>query len=251
MVNDSVTPLHLVLVGTGRMGKAIENIVLREGRHSITARFDETHPLEDAQLAEADLIIDFSTPAAVLDNIHRYCFWGVNAVIGTTGWYEQLSKVKDWVEEGGNGLLYAPNFSLGVAALVRALRGVLPLMNRLDEYDPYIHELHHKGKIDSPSGTALLLAETILRGLDRKTVLATETQHGQIAASDLHVTSSRAGSAFGEHTVVFDGPSDQLIFQHIARNREAFASGAIRAAEWLRGREGLFTLDDMLAELES
>lgn len=250
MIKDSVTPLRLVLVGAGRMGKTVEDILIREERHTIVARFDEAHPLEDAKLEEADVVVDFSTPTAVLDNIHRYCFWGVNAVIGTTGWYDDLPKVGSWVEEGGNGLLYAPNFSLGVAALVRAVRGVLPLMNTLDEYDTFIHELHHKGKIDSPSGTALMLAETLLDGLDRKTELATETQHGQIAATDLHVTSSRAGSAFGEHSVVFDGPSDQLHFQHIARNREGFARGAIRAAEWLHGREGLFTLDDFLSDLE-
>ena len=151
MIKDSVTPLRLVLVGTGRMGKTVEDILIREGRHTIIARFDEAHPLEDPSLEEVDVVIDFSTPTAVLDNIHRYCFWGVNAVIGTTGWYDDLAKVESWVEEGGNGLLYAPNFSLGVAALVRAVRGVLPLMNTLDEYDAFIHELHHTGDGDSRS----------------------------------------------------------------------------------------------------
>jgi 4-hydroxy-tetrahydrodipicolinate reductase len=255
MGSDSVTSLRIALAGTGRMGRAVEGAVEQGGRHNIVARFDELNPLLDSRdpdvLNGADLVIDFSAPEVALDHIHRYCFWGVDAVVGTTGWYDDLDRVKEWVEEGQNGLLYAPNFSLGIAALVRALRGALPLLDRLAEYDPFVHEIHHTGKVDSPSGTALLLAETVCDGLARKTRLTTETQHGRIDPEALHVTSTRAGAVFGDHTVAFDSDVDQLTFRHVAKGREVFASGALRAAEWLHGRSGLFTLDDLLAELEA
>lgn len=244
--------LKIALVGTGRMGHAVEAVVAG-GPHEIVARFDAAHPLADvrdpdADLNGADLAIDFSTPDVALDHLHQYCFWGLDAVVGTTGWYGEVGKVRGWVEEGQNGLLYAPNFSLGVAVLVRALRGALPLLDRLADYDPYVHEVHHTGKVDSPSGTALMLANELLDGLSRKNRIEPETQHGRIDADALHVTSTRAGHVFGEHTVGFDSAVDSLAFRHVAKGREAFAAGAVRAAEWVHGRTGLFTLDGMLAD---
>ncbi len=245
-------PLKIALVGTGRMGHAVEAVVA-SSPHEIVARFDGAHPLADvrdpdADLGGANLAIDFSTPEVALDHLHQYCFWGLDAVVGTTGWYDEMDKVRGWVEEGQNGLLWAPNFSLGVAMLVRALRGALPLLEQLADYDPFVHEVHHTGKLDSPSGTALLLANELLDGLSRKTRIEPETQHGRIDADALHVTSTRAGAVFGEHTVGFDSAVDSLTFRHVAKGREAFAAGAVRAAEWVQGRTGLFTLDDMLAD---
>ena len=236
------------------MGQAVEAVASETG-HEIVARFDASSPLlgamEPEELSEADVCIDFSLPDVALDHIHRYSLWGVDAVVGTTGWYDDLAKVEEWVEEGQNGVLYAPNFSLGVAVLVRAIRGALPLLNRLPEYDAWIHEIHHTGKVDSPSGTALMFATEIVNGLDRKTRTETETQHGAIPDEALHVTSTRTGRVFGEHTVGFDSEMDQLILRHVAKDRRAFAFGAVKAAEWLKGRTGLFTLDDLLHELES
>ena len=245
--------LKIALVGTGRMGQAVEAVLDREGRHTVVARFDEANPLGDVrdpedELGGADVAVDFSAPDAALDNLHQYCFWGLDAVVGTTGWYDEIDKVRGWVEEGQNGVLYAPNFSLGVAVLVRAIRGALPLLDKLDDYDPFVHEVHHTGKIDSPSGTALMLANELLDGLARKSHIEPETQHGPIDAEALHVSSTRAGAVFGEHTVGFDSAVDQLQLRHIAKGRDGFAVGAVRAAEWVQGRTGLFTLDDMLAD---
>ncbi len=248
------TTLRIALVGTGRMGQAVETAASERG-HEIVARFDKDRPLLDERdpdaLNGADLAIDFSLPDVALDHIHRYCFWGVDAVVGTTGWYDDLSKVQEWVDEGQNGLLYAPNFSLGVALMQRALRAMLPLLNRLTEYDAFVHELHHTGKVDSPSGTAIALAQTLLAGLDRKTELETETQHGAIRHHALHVTSSRVGAVKGDHVVGFDSEMDQLTIQHVAKDRKAFAMGAVRAAEWLPGKRGLFTIEDWLRDLET
>jgi 4-hydroxy-tetrahydrodipicolinate reductase len=152
------------------------------------------------------------------------------------------------VAEGQNGVLWSPNFSLGVALVERALRGMLPLLNRLDDYDAAVHEVHHTGKVDSPSGTALRLAEVILSGLDRKSHVEPEAQHGPIPSEALHVSSQRLGHVLGKHTVSFDSAVDQIDLIHRAKDRRAFAVGAVRAAEWVAGREGLFTLDDWLAE---
>ena len=243
--------MTLALVGTGRMGQAVEAVAQERG-HTIAARFDAERPLLDSRDPEAlngaEVCIDFTTPDLALDHLHQYAFWGVDAVIGTTGWYDDLPKVREWVDEGQNGVLYAPNFSLGVALVQRALRAMLPLLDALEDYDPWIHEVHHTGKVDSPSGTALALAETVCEGLARKTRIEPETQHGAIDAASLHVTSARAGRVFGEHTVAFDSAVDRIEIVHRAKDRRAFAVGAVRAAEWIHGRSGLFTLDDMLDE---
>ena len=244
-------PLSIALAGTGRMGQAVEAVAAERG-HRVVARFDAETPLLDARddqaLNGADVVVDFSVPAVALDQIHRYAFWGVDAVVGTTGWTDSLDKVRRWVEEGQSGLLWAPNFSLGLALVLRAVEGVLPLLDRLDEYDVAVHEAHHTGKLDSPSGTALRLAEALLAGLGRKTHVETETQHGAIDPAALHVTSQRVGRVLGEHTVTLDSDVDQIEIVHTAKSRRAFALGAVRAAEWVRGRQGLFTLDDMIEE---
>ena len=244
--------MNLALVGTGRMGQAVEAVAAERG-HAVTARFDADRPLLDARdadaLAGADVCIDFTTPDLALDHLHRYAFWGADAVVGTTGWYDSVPKVREWVAEGGNGVLYAPNFSLGVALAVRALQAMMPLLDTMDDVDVSIHEAHHTAKLDSPSGTALRLAEVVLDGLARKTRVEPETQHGRIDPAALHVTSARLGHVFGEHTVSLDGPSDRLTLTHRAKDRRAFAAGAVRAAEWVHGRTGLFTLDDLLDDV--
>ncbi|WP_420454441.1 4-hydroxy-tetrahydrodipicolinate reductase [Rubrivirga sp.] len=243
--------MRIALVGTGRMGQAVEAVAVERG-HTISARFDAETPLLDARdasaLGGADVVVDFSVPDVALDQIHRYAFWGVDAVVGTTGWTDDLPTVREWVEEGQSGLLWAPNFSLGLALVSRAVAGLLPLLDRLDEYDVAVHEAHHTGKVDSPSGTALRLAEELLAGLGRKTRIEPETQHGAIDPAALHVTSQRVGAVLGEHTVTLDSDVDQIRVVHTAKSRRAFALGAVRAAEWVAGRQGLFTLDDMLEE---
>lgn len=233
------------------MGQTVERLAADLG-HEVVSRFDVDRKLVDAPgpdaLNDASAVIEFSLPDAAVANIDVYTRWGVPAVVGTTGWYDALDSVKEMVNERKGALLYAPNFSLGIALLVRAVRGIVPLLNRLPEYDAFVHEVHHVRKVDSPSGTALMLGRTLLDGLDRKKEIQTETQHGRIEEEALHVTSSRAGTVFGEHTVGLDSRFDRLSLYHEARGREGFAFGALRAAEWLQGRTGLFTLDDVLED---
>lgn len=243
--------MKLALVGTGQMGQAVEALAPEHG-HEVVARFDSEHPLTDAKGAEAlngaEAAIDFSLPEVALDHIERYCRWRMPAVVGTTGWYGALDTVRAWVKEFDAALLYAPNFSMGVALLRRALRGIAPLLERLPDYDAFVHEIHHTRKADSPSGTAKMLGQVILEALSRKTRLETETQHGRIDPEALHVTSTRTGTVFGRHTVGLDSPFDQLRLTHEAKGRTGFAYGALQAAAWIRDRQGLFTLEDMLAD---
>lgn len=242
--------MKLALVGMGQMGQAVADLAVQRD-HAVVATFDSTQPLLKADapaMHGADVAIDFSRPDVALDHIHRYCTWQQPAVIGTTGWYDARTSVEEWVDAHEATLLYAANFSVGVALLRRALAGVLPLLDRLPDYDAYLHEMHHRRKVDSPSGTAYMLAEKVMEGLVRKTHIETETQHERIDPEALHVSSTRAGDAFGVHTVGFDSPFDHLTLTHRAKNRRGFAFGALRAAEWLPGHQGLFTLDDVLVD---
>ncbi|MFB6249146.1 MAG: 4-hydroxy-tetrahydrodipicolinate reductase [Salinibacter sp.] len=242
--------MQIALVGTGQMGSAVEQVALDRG-HDIEARFHSGQPLtaaDPAALEAVEVAVDFSLPALALDHIRRYCEEGLPAVVGTTGWYDELDAVERLVDDHGASLLYAPNFSVGVAVVRRALEGVLPLLDRLGDYDPFVREMHHTKKVDSPSGTARMLGGLLVEGLERKDHIETEAQHQRIDPSAVHVTSTRAGTVYGEHTVGFDGPYDQITVGHRAKNRRGFAAGAVRAAEWLDGRQGLFTLDDMLAD---
>lgn len=243
--------MRIALIGTGQMGSTVERLAGDLG-HEVVARFDVDRPLaaesdRDA-LNDADVAIEFSLPDAVIGNVHRYCEWGIPAVVGTTGWYDSIDEVRGIVSESGGTLLYAANFSLGIALVVKALQAMTPLLDRLPEFDVFVNEVHHVRKVDSPSGTALLLGNTLLNGISRKRRLETETQHARIDPDALHVSSTRAGTVFGEHTVGIDSQFDRISLTHMAKGREGFAFGAIRAAEWLRGRKGLYTLDDLLKD---
>lgn len=240
--------MNIALVGTGQMGQAVASVAADAG-HEVVVRFDSNRPFaaaEESAVDDADVAVDFSLPSLALSHIRRYCEWGLPAVVGTTGWYDELDAVDELVAEHNASVLYAPNFSMGIAIVRAALGGMLPLLDKLKGYDPFVQEVHHTKKVDSPSGTAQMLGDQIVEALERKDHVETETQHQRIDPSAVHVTSTRAGTVYGEHTVGFDGPYDQMRVAHRAKNREGFAAGAVRAAEWLNGRQGLFSLEDML-----
>jgi len=240
--------MKLALTGTGQMGQAVATVAA-DSPHQVTTRFHSDRPFLETSpstVSEVDLAIDFSLPRLAVPHLRRYCEWGLPVVMGTTGWYDALDEVERLVEQHKASVLYAPNFSIGVAVLSRAVDRATALMNALDDYDAFVHEMHHTQKADSPSGTAQMLAEQLVEGLDRKTHIDPETQHQRIDPEAVHVSSTRTGTTFGEHIVGFDSPYDRIALRHRAKNRRGFAMGALRAAEWLHGRTGLFTLDDVL-----
>jgi 4-hydroxy-tetrahydrodipicolinate reductase len=190
--------------------------------------------------------IDFSTPEVVLDNIEAVAECGKNIVVGTTGWYDKLEQVKKLVKQNRIGLMYATNFSLGVNLFSQIVADAAHLFEKYSDYDVSISEVHHRGKKDSPSGTALSLGEIILHSLRRKSELMTDTSHGEIKPQQLHVTSARVGFVTGRHTVTFDSECDAVELIHTAKSRRGFALGAVVAAEWLKGKKGIYTMKDVI-----
>lgn len=247
--------MKIAIVGYGRMGRAVEVIATARG-HEIVARLDiadnpDGRGLTREGLAGAEVAVEFTTAEAAPRNIECLAASGVNAVVGTTGWYDRLGDVTATVERTGAGLIYAPNFSLGTQVFFRLAALAAELAERLNGYDAYVLESHHRHKRDHPSGTAAKVADLLVSTLSSKTRWKTGTEEGPIDPTVLQVTSVRAGEIPGAHVVGLEGPHDRLEVRHEARARTGFAEGAVRAAEWVCGRRGVFTLEDMLAELWS
>jgi len=241
--------LKIGLIGFGRMGKEVTYQAGKKG-HQVNATFDSKKPLSASSISESiDVLIDFSIPGAVLENIKLVAEVKKPIVIGTTGWNNNLTEVKSIVEANQMGVIYASNFSLGMNLFFKLVQNAASLFNKLEDYDAFVHETHHNQKIDSPSGTALRLGEILLDNIQRKSEILTQKSEGKISPHQLHISSTRVGSVPGTHRVGFDSNADTIELTHTARNRTGFALGAICAAEWITGKQGLFTLDDLLADL--
>jgi len=234
--------MKIALIGFGKMGHEIDSAAREQGE-SITRVFEWDRTVTPEALADVDICIEFSTPDAVFQNIRAAIEARRDIVVGTTGWYQHLPEIKAVVKE--SGLLYSANFSLGMNIFFRIVRQAAVLMNRSADYDPYIHEIHHRQKADSPSGTALTLARILTENIDRKKETLARPSDGKINPDMLHVTSTRAGFFPGTHTVGFDSESDSIELRHTAKSRRGFALGALAAARWLRGRKGVYTMDDV------
>lgn len=237
--------MRIALIGTGRMGVAVESFAASHG-HDIVARINRQRPLSGPELlADADVAIDFSLPHVAASHVKTCVVAHVPVVVGTTGWYDDLPQIENLVRLNRSAVLYSPNFSLGVQLMSHVLETAAKLLNHLPEYDVAIHEVHHTGKVDRPSGTAIKLADTILENLQRKSRWECAKSEGP---HTLEITSTRVGSVFGDHEVIIDSLNDQLTVTHLAKSRSGFAIGAIKAAEWIIGKTGLFTLEDMLSD---
>lgn len=240
--------MKIVLLGYGKMGRLIEEIALQK-EHCVVAKVHPSGPLatiKDTILQQADICIDFSNPESALENIRTIAKMKKNLVMGTTGWYEHLEEAKNIVKQSGIGFLYSPNFSIGVHLFKNIVEKAAILLNHFDDYDVCGFEIHHNEKVDAPSGTAKSLVHSLLDKIERKTHPVYHLDNRPIASHELQFSSLRCGSAPGTHTVIFDSPADTITLSHQARNRDGFARGAVAAAEWLEGKKGFFTLDDMI-----
>ncbi len=238
--------LRIAIAGTGRMGQAVEELSLLRG-HKIVRRFNQANPVSESALeCNPDVVIDFTQPKVAVSHITSYCATHVPVVIGTTGWYDRISEVRSLVKSCNGAVLYSSNFSLGIQLLLHALQALGSILDQLPEFDVAIHELHHSAKLDSPSGTAINLADQLIRILRRK--IEWDRPSTPYDSSKLEIASTRIGHVFGQHRIMIDGPADHIILEHTAKGRDGFAQGAVRAAEWIQGHTGLFTLEDMLAE---
>lgn len=250
--------MRIALVGYGKMGRLIRAIA-EEKSHSIVAIVDPvsedtlvTHRVLDEQaLSDCEVAIDFSHPSVVYDHMLLYARTGIPAVIGTTGWYERLDELKASIASFKPSIIYSGNFSIGVAQFLRIVAYAAQLIAGTGLYDPFLTEIHHAAKADSPSGTAGLLADALLKAFPNKTRLIDETLRHRRPEDAIHVASVRGGWVPGTHTITFDSPVDTIELTHRARSREGFAVGALEAATWIAsGKYGLFTLEDMLQDTE-
>jgi 4-hydroxy-tetrahydrodipicolinate reductase len=245
--------MNIALLGYGKMGKIIEKIAT-DRKHNIVLKIDHDnqHELTAENLKKADAIIEFTTPASVLSNL-QHCFdAGVPVVVGTTGWYEHLAQVKQNCIESGSTLLYASNFSVGVNIFFHINRKLAKLMNNYPYYDVQVEEIHHTQKLDSPSGTAITIAEGIIDNIDRKkdwvnvlTAEGNDADDSSLRNNQVLIESFRIDSVPGTHTVIYDSEVDTIEFKHTAHNRNGFALGAVLAAEWVHNKKGFFSVEEM------
>lgn len=224
--------LKIALFGYGKMGKLVEAIA-RKRNHEIIAIVDASTPLTQdtlSALRNAHVGIDFSHSSAVCSNIRTAITANINLVVGTTGWDHSFHEMKALIEQSSIGCLYSPNFSIGIALFKKLIEYAAKLMSQSDAFDVGGIEAHHGEKVDSPSGTAKMLAEIVRKHYPEFS----------------QFSSLRCGAIPGTHTLVFDSQVDTITLSHEARNREGFALGALQAAEWLQGKRGYFDLDAML-----
>ncbi len=242
--------MKLALVGYGKMGRAVENVAMEKG-HEVVARIDPTLDTRDINvdtLGGAEVAVEFSVPNGAVDNITALASAGVHVVVGTTGWHERIHDAEAAVNAAGTGMIHAANFSLGVHLFLRLTRMAGKMADALSEYDVHVREAHHRHKVDHPSGTAISLADILIEELARKESWSAALPDGEPDPQVLYVASERVGETAGTHVVGLEGPDDRIELRHEARSRAGFARGAVAAAEWIQGRSGVFTLDDMLAE---
>ncbi len=227
--------MNIAIVGYGKMGRMIDRLATDRGI-AVTTKLDEFNNanfegINAANFANVDVAIDFSVPSTVVGNIERIAAYGVNLVVGTTGWQEHLPHVKSVVERHGIGLVWSPNYSVGVNAFFRIVNAAAKLLANEADYEAWAWEIHHSAKKDAPSGTLIKLVEEVrAAGYERP----------------VDVASSRAGAIPGTHEIGFDSAADTITLRHTARSREGFAMGAIKAAEWVVGKKGFYEFGDVL-----
>jgi len=229
--------MKIALIGYGKMGRLIEQAAVGSG-HEIVSRIDvegneNGQLLTKDNLRGANVAMDFTTPEAVVRNIDLVTAQGIHMVVGTTGWMSQLVRIRSLVEERGVGLVYGSNFSIGVNLFFRLMEAAAAQISKCPEYDPWIHEIHHRAKLDAPSGTAIKLQQILGKSY---------------SGIEFVPASNRAGATPGAHTVGFDSEADTLTFTHTARSRNGFAAGAVHAAEWIQSRKGFYEFPEIFAD---
>jgi 4-hydroxy-tetrahydrodipicolinate reductase len=236
--------MKIALIGYGKMGKAIEEIALQRG-HEIIYRIDVESEdlLEKKSLKETDVAIEFTTPSTAFHNIMKCFDAGLPLVCGTTGWYGKIDEVKQRCFKEKQSFLYASNFSIGVNIFFELNKKLAELMAKQSQYEISLEEIHHTQKKDAPSGTAITLAEEILKEIPRKKKWVNE---GSTNPEDLGIISRRIDPAPGTHIIRYTSDVDDIEIRHTAHSRKGFALGAITAAEWLAGKKGFFTMKDVL-----
>jgi 4-hydroxy-tetrahydrodipicolinate reductase len=226
--------MNILILGRGKTGSLVAEVARQRGHHvNVLGASDNpgASALTAPQLAPVDMVIDFTAPSAVCENIEACIRAGKRVVVGTTGWYGELPRIRKMVETSGSGLLYAANFSVGVNLFFEIARSAAVALQH--QYFGQVFERHHAQKKDAPSGTAVALQRIIQ----------------EASGTELEITSFREGDVVGMHELVLDSPADTIYVCHDAKSRRGFAEGAVRAAEWLAGKKGFFDFKEMWQQL--
>ena len=246
--------MNIAIIGYGKMGQEVEKVAKARGINimSIIDPTDDnaTHKeINEVSMRNVDVCIDFTTPNAVMGNIEKISKFNKNIVVGTTGWNDKIDEVRAIIKKNNIGLIYASNFSIGVNIFFKIIENAARIFNKIEDYDIYGYELHHNKKIDSPSGTAKTIANILFKNINRKNKLLFEHIDRKIEPNELDFASIRAGFIPGTHVIGFDSSADTIELKHETRNREGFALGAIMAAQWINGKKGFYSVDDMMKNI--
>ena len=233
--------MNILIIGYGKMGKTIERIALDRG-HSIAGKIDIDNA-SDLDTVEADVAIEFSHPDAAYHNVKRCLERDIPVVCGTTGWISKKEEIERICKDRYGAFFYASNYSLGVNIFFKVNQFLARIMNDFPEYDVSMNEIHHAEKKDAPSGTAITLAEGIMKNLQRK---KSWTGVDNEKAEELLIKSFRIDQVPGTHVVKYASPIDDIEIKHTAHSREGFALGAVLVGEWLPGKKGALGMDDFL-----
>jgi len=244
--------MNIALIGYGKMGKEIESAAIQRG-HLIVASFTSSSPLPPAaskfyKQHQIDCCIDFSQSALVHSHAEICSSVGIPLIEGTSGWQDQKDDVLSSVKKNNGTFVYGNNFSIGAQMFFRIVRTAALLMNSFSDYDVAIHETHHTKKKDSPSGTALTLANEIISQMQNKSSIKRIEDESVIAPHQISITSNRVGTVFGNHSVLFHSAADEIELTHRAHNRSGFAHGAILAAELTLSISGIFSFEELVFE---
>ncbi|MBG6187702.1 4-hydroxy-tetrahydrodipicolinate reductase [Flavobacterium sp. CAN_S2] len=230
--------MKIALLGYGKMGQVIERIALERG-HEIVLKKDENNTFDG--LSNADVAIDFSVPTAAVSNISNCFQANVPVISGTTGWLENYDEVAALCNEKNGAFISSSNFSLGVNIFFEVNEYLAKIMSKFDSYKVSMEEIHHTQKLDAPSGTAISLAKGII---ENSSYMDWTLENAE--AKQIHIEAKRIGTVPGTHTVTYNSSVDAIEIKHTAHNREGFALGAVIAAEWIVGKQGIFTMKDVL-----
>ena len=230
--------MKIALLGYGKMGQVIERIALERG-HEIVLKKDENNTYEG--LTAADVAIDFSVPTAAVSNISSCFHAGVPVISGTTGWLEQYDDMVSLCIEKNGGFISSSNFSLGVNIFFELNAHLAKMMSKFNSYGVAMEEIHHTQKLDAPSGTAISLAKGIIENSTYTNWILEKPEPNEI-----QIEAKRIGTVPGTHIVTYNSQVDAIEIKHTAHNREGFALGAVIAAEWIVGKQGVFTMKDVL-----
>ncbi|MFI3248940.1 MAG: 4-hydroxy-tetrahydrodipicolinate reductase [Rikenellaceae bacterium] len=236
--------MKVAIIGYGKMGREIEKILIQRG-HDVALIIDQDNveDLNSENLAAIDVAIEFTTPHTAYANLKSCIEAKTPVVSGTTGWLDKFEELKALCAEKGSALFYASNYSLGVNLMFRINKKLAEMMNRVDGYGVEIEEIHHIHKLDAPSGTAITIAEGIIGELSTIDGWVNDTTP---SGNEVEIKSIREGEVPGTHTVTYESADDVLELKHTIKNRSTLAYGAVVASEFLCGKVGLYSMDDLL-----